>query len=103
MRQPLARLFLAAALVVAQYGVFAHALSHLGEAAYGHDGSVPAGHAPEVCVAFGAASGGALPSNDLPLQTDAAPAACAAPAPADPFLPPLALTRFASRAPPLPA
>jgi hypothetical protein len=103
-RQLLARVFLATALVVAQYGVFAHALSHLDKARYGHDGGVPAGHAAEICVAFAAAAGGALAAGELPLQAHPSPDGHAAPlAPADPFLPALALTRFASRAPPLPA
>jgi hypothetical protein len=103
MRQRLARLFLAAALVVAQHGVYAHALSHLEDALYGHDGSVPTKHAPELCVAFVAASGGALATSDLPLHADAVPDVFAGLASTDPFLPSLALTRFASRAPPLPA
>jgi hypothetical protein len=103
MRQRLARLFLAAALVVAQHGVYAHALSHLENALYGHDGGVPPKHAPEICLAFVAASGGAPATGDLPLHVNAASNDAVAPAPADPFLPPLALTRFASRAPPLPA
>jgi hypothetical protein len=102
MRQLLSRLVLAAALVVAQHGVYAHALSHVGKTPYGQDGSTPAKHPAAVCLAFVAAASGALPSGDLPLTADEAPAAVAAPAPADPFLPPLALTRFASRAPPLP-
>jgi hypothetical protein len=103
MRQRLARLFLAAALVVAQHGVYAHALSHLDEARYGYDGGTPTKHAPEVCVAFVAASGAAPATSDLPLHVNAASNGAVASAPADPFLPPLALTRFASRAPPLPA
>ena len=103
MRQLLPRLFLAAALVVAQQGVLAHALSHLGKTPYGQDGGAPAKHPVEVCVAFVAAGSGALPSGDLPLAAEKVPDALAAPAPADPFLPPIALTRFASRAPPLPA
>jgi hypothetical protein len=98
-----ARLFLAAALVVAQHGVFAHALSHLDKARYGHDGGAPAGHPAGVCVAFAAAAGSALASSDLPLHGDAPPDHFVGPAPGDPFLRPLALTRFASRAPPLPA
>jgi hypothetical protein len=102
MRQRLARLFLAAALVVAQHGVYAHALSHLDEARYGHDGGVPAKHAPEVCVAFVAAAGGAVASSDPPLSAAAPQDHFVGPAPADPLLAPLALTRFASRAPPLP-
>jgi hypothetical protein len=48
-----------------------------------------------------AASGGALPSSDLPLPADPpAPNDYVAALSADPLLAPLALTRFASRAPP---
>jgi hypothetical protein len=94
----LARLFLAAALVVAQYGVYAHALSHL----YGNDAGGTVNHGQNVCAAFTAGSGGAVGWGDLPLQADAPPDHVVAPAPADPLLPSLALTRFASRAPPLP-
>jgi hypothetical protein len=96
MRQRLGRLLLAAALVLAQYGVNAHALSHLDEALYG-DGF---DHAAEICVAFDAASGGAPPSGGLAPGAALAPGGLVAPAPSDPLLPPLALTRFASRAPP---
>jgi hypothetical protein len=102
MRQRLARFVLAAALVVAQYGVHAHALSHLDEALYWQDGLAHSDHAPEVCVAFDAASGGAATSPDPPLAAARAANGFVAAAPADPLLPPLALTRFASRAPPLP-
>ena len=102
MRQRLARLFLAAALVVAQHGVYAHALSHLEGALYGHDGGAPTKHAPEVCVAF-AASGGAAASSDPPLYVEPTPYGAVGLDAADPLLCPLALTRFASRAPPLPA
>jgi hypothetical protein len=102
MRERFARVFLAAALVVSQYGVHAHALSHLDEALYGQDGGVPPDHELEVCVAFVAASGGAATSPDPPLAAARAANGFVAAAPADPLLPPLALTRFASRAPPLP-
>lgn len=103
MRRLLPRLFLAAALVVAQHGVYAHALSHLEEDLYGNDGGAKVNHGPDVCAAFTAGSGGAVGSGDLPLHADAPPDHFVAPAPADPLLPSLALTRFASRAPPLPA
>jgi hypothetical protein len=96
MRQRLGRLLLAAALVLAQYGVNAHALSHLDEALYG-DGF---DHAAEICVAFDAVSGGAAPSSELAIGGVPAPDGVVALAPSDPLLPPLALTRFASRAPP---
>jgi hypothetical protein len=88
MRQLLPRLFLAAALVVAQLGVHAHALSHLGRALHGQDGSPPASHPAELCVAFVAAASGALPAGDLPLAAAEVPDAVTAPAPTDPFLPP---------------
>ena len=103
MRQLLPRLFLAAALVVAQHGVHAHALSHLGKTPYGQDGGPPANHPAEVCLAFAAASGGAVGSGELPVCADAPPDHFSGPAPTNPLLAPLALTRFASRAPPLPA
>jgi hypothetical protein len=95
----LATLFLAAALVVAQHGVYAHALSHL----YGNDGGAKVNHGQNVCATFTAGAGGAVGWGDLPLQADAPPDHVVAPAPADPLLPSLALTRFASRAPPHPA
>jgi hypothetical protein len=96
--QGVGRWLLALALVVAQHGVHAHALSHLEEALYG---DVHPDHGAEVCVAFVAASGGAVGPGDLPLPAGPAPSGLVPPAPADPLLPPLALTRFASRAPPL--
>jgi hypothetical protein len=96
MWQRLGRFVLAAALVLAQYGVNAHALSHLDEALYG-DGF---DHAAELCLAFDAASCGAAPSSGLALGAPPAPGGLVALAPSDPLLPPLALTRFASRAPP---
>jgi hypothetical protein len=102
MRRLAVHWLLAVALVVAQHGIFAHALSHLGQAAQGHDGGPPAGHPPGVCLAFVAASGGALPSSDLPLAAEPAPNGCVAAVPTDPLLPPVALSRFASRAPPFP-
>jgi len=103
MRRLLPRLFLAAALVVAQHGVYAHALSHLEEDLYGHDGDAQVDHGRDVCAAFAGASGGAVGSGDPSLHAAAPPDHFTGPAPADPLLPPLALTRFASRAPPLPA
>jgi hypothetical protein len=101
MRQLLARLFLAAALVAAQHGVYAHALSHLDEAIHGHDGDVQSDHGSEVCVAFASASGGAAGSGDASLPVDAPVHGLTTPPLADPLLPSPALTRFASRAPPL--
>ncbi len=95
--QCVGRWLLAVALIVAQHGVHAHALSHLEEALYG---DIRPDHEAEVCVAFAAASGGAVASSDLPLSAGPAPSGLVAPVPADPLLAPLALTRFASRAPP---
>jgi hypothetical protein len=91
---------LAVALVVAQHGVYAHALSHLEEDLHGHDGDAKVDHGRDVCAAFAAASGGAVGSNDAPLCAEAIPHGAAGPAAADPLLPSVALTRFASRAPP---
>lgn len=88
---------LAAALVAAQAGVHAHALSHLEETLHG---DVHPDHAAEVCVAFAGASGGAAASAHPPLVSGPAPGVFVGSAPADPLLPPLALTRFGSRAPP---
>ncbi len=98
MRRRAAHWLLAGALVVAQLGVHAHAVSHLTAVPHG---DVPADHGTAVCVAFVAAAGGALPAGALPLAAAPAPAGAVVPRPADPLLPPLALTRFASRAPPL--
>jgi hypothetical protein len=99
MRRLAARWLLALALVVAQLGIHAHALSHL----YGNDGGGKVNHGQNVCAAFTAGVGGAVGWGDLPLQADVPPDHVVAPAPADPLLPSLALTRFASRAPPHPA
>ena len=73
MRRLALRWLLALALVVAQFGVHAHALSHLGAALHGQDSGFQVDHDRDVT----------------------------APGLADPLLRPLALTRFASRAPPL--
>jgi hypothetical protein len=94
--------FLAVALVVAQLGIQAHALSHLDQALHGHDGAIhQTDHKAEACLAFDAAAGGAATSS--PLASVVADAECAAPGlgSADPLLPSFALDRFASRAPPL--
>ncbi len=92
--------FLALALVVAQLGLHAHALSHLDEALYGQHGALHhPDHEPERCLAFDAAAGGAGAPAALPLGGEA-PRAFAGLASADPLLPSLALARFASRAPP---
>jgi hypothetical protein len=93
--------FLAAALVVAQLGIQAHALSHLGEALYGHDGVAHhTDHKAEVCLAFDAAAGAAVTPSALPLGGEA-PHVIPRLGVADPLLPPLALARFAARAPPV--
>jgi hypothetical protein len=101
MRRLLPRLFLAAALVVAQHGVYAHALSHFEADLYGDDGDGLLDHGRDVCAAFVAASGGAVGSGEVSLDAEGSPDRSVGPAPADPLLPSLALTRFASRAPPL--
>ena len=92
---------LAVALVLAQLGIQAHALSHAGAGLHGHDGPVQqSDHDPASCIAFGAAAGGAVPSSALPLGAEA-PHAVPALGFADPLLPSIALSRFASRAPPV--
>ena len=93
---------LAAALVVAQLGIHAHALSHLGKALYGHDGTIQTNDDAPSCLAFDAAAGGAVAPPALSLGT-VPPRAVFRLASADPLLPSLALARFASRAPPFPA
>ena len=94
---------LAAALVVAQFGIQAHALSHLAKALHAHDGTIQqTNDDPASCLAFDAAAGGAVAPSALPLGAEP-PGSVTGLASADPLLPSLALTRFASRAPPLPA
>jgi hypothetical protein len=101
MRRRLAHWFLAAALVCAQLGIQAHALGHLDEALHGHDaGHGHSDHGEETCLAFDTASGCTATPAALPLG-GGAPANVRGLAAADPLLPALALTRFASRAPPL--
>ena len=95
MRRLAARWLLALALVVAQLGIHAHALSHLGDALSGNDGGIhQTKHDPASCLAFEAAAGAAVAPSGLALGGEA-PAAVA-----DPLLPSIALSRFASRAPP---
>ena len=92
--------FLGLALVVAQLGIQAHALSHLDSALYGRDGAIhQTDHDPASCLAFDTAAGGTLTPSALPLGGEA-PRAVAGLTSADPLLPSLALARFASRAPP---
>src|SRR5262245_42158045 len=101
MRRRALHWLLAAALVFAQFGVHAHALSHLGKVVNGQDGTYQqTGHDPASCLAFEAAAGGAATSSALPLSGEALHAAAGL-ASCDPLLPTLALARFASRAPPL--
>jgi hypothetical protein len=101
-RRLLAHWFLALALVLAQVGIHAHALSHLEEVLYGHDGGVEhPGHGAELCLAFDAAAGGAVAPSALPLGCPAPVAAGPALGDSDPLLPSRALERFASRAPPV--
>ena len=100
MRRLAARWLLAAALVVAQLGIHAHALSHLSDALSGHDGGVQqTKHDPASCLAFEAAAGAAVAPSGLTLGGET-PDAVAGLASADPLLPSIALSRFASRAPP---
>jgi hypothetical protein len=100
MRRPVLHWLLAAALVLAQLGVQAHALSHAGKALHGQDGALQqSGHDPASCLAFDAAAGGAPASTALPLVAEV-PHAVPGLASADPLLPSTALARFASRAPP---
>ena len=92
---------LALALAVAQLGIQAHALSHLGYALYGDDSGVQqTKHDPASCLAFEAAAGGAATSTGLALGGET-PDGVAGLASADPLLPSIALSRFASRAPPV--
>jgi len=101
MRRLAARWLLALALVVAQLGIHAHALSHLGDALSGNDGGIhQTKHDPASCLAFEAAAGAAVAPSGLTLGGEA-PAAVAGLASADPLLPSIALSRFASRAPPI--
>jgi len=99
-RRLVASCLLGVALAFAQHGAYVHGLSHLDGTADGHDTHAPADHPREVCVAYAAASGAAAPSCVPPLAAAPVPIGRVAPAPADPLLPSLALTRFASRAPP---
>src|SRR5262245_26267638 len=101
MRRRALHWLLAAALVFAQFGVQAHALSHLGKVLSGQDGTYQqTNHDPAACLAFEAAAGGAVTSAALSLGGEA-PHAVIGLASCDPLLPSLALARFASRAPPV--
>ena len=101
MRRLAARWLLALALVVAQLGIHAHALSHLGDALSGNDGGIhQTKHDPASCLAFEAAAGAAVAPSGLAFGGET-PDAVAGLASADPLLPSIALSRFASRAPPI--
>ena len=70
---------LALALVVAQLGIHAHALSHLDKALHGYDGAThETGHDPASCLAFQAAAGAAVAPSGLTLGGEA-PAGVARP------------------------
>jgi uncharacterized membrane protein YphA (DoxX/SURF4 family) len=100
MRRLAARWLLALALVVAQLGIHAHALSHLGGALSGNDGGIhQTKHDPASCLAFQAAAAAAVGPSGFALGGEA-PTAVAGLGSADPLLPSTALSRFASRAPP---
>ena len=72
MRRRALHWLLAAALVFAQFGVQAHALSHLGKVLHGQDGTFQqTSHDPATCLAFEAAAGGAVTSAALPLGGEA--------------------------------
>jgi hypothetical protein len=104
MRRPLAHWLLALAIATLAPGGYVHALAHLGDELARNQpakGDAKAQHACELCGAYATADGSAPPPAAQPLVE--LPATTSAVAPVEPFLPSLALTRFASRAPPLPA
>ena len=106
MRRLAAHWLLAVAIAAFAPGGYAHWLSHLANAPVKSeqrkgDARTHAPYACELCGAYAAADGGAAPAAAGALLVS--PAATAVGRPAEPLLPPLALTRFASRAPPLPA
>jgi hypothetical protein len=105
MRRLVAHWLLALAIAALAPSGFAHALTHLGdELAKSHqkgDAAPQTPHACALCAAHAGADGGAARTAAVPLLV--LPAATPVGRAAEPFLPPAALTRFASRAPPLPA
>jgi hypothetical protein len=105
MRRLVAHWLLALAIAALAPSGYAHALTHLGdELAKSHkkgDAGPQAPHACALCAAHAGADGGATRAAVVPVLV--LPAARPVGRAADPFLPPAALTRFASRAPPLPA
>jgi len=102
MRRLAAHWLLAVAIAVLAPGGYVHWLSHLANAPskseQGKSDTRAPQHACELCGAYAAADGGAAPAAAGPLI--ALPAAASVGRPAEPLLPPAALTRFSSRAPP---
>jgi hypothetical protein len=104
----LAHWALALAVGLLAPGGYVHALAHLDRLddglaksqQDGGDAGVQTGHACELCAAYAAADGGATAPIAPPLVVLTGDPSVAKPA--EPSLPSLALTRFASRAPPLP-
>jgi hypothetical protein len=105
MRRLLARCLLALAVAALAPSAYLHALTHVDDelARHHHKGDTTPTppHACALCAAYAGADGGAAPAVTAPVL--ALPAAMPVGRPAEPFLPPAALTRFASRAPPRPA
>jgi len=104
MRRLAVHWLLAIAIAVLAPGGYVHALSHLGgdpirgQQQRKGDAKTHAPYACELCGAYAAADGGAAPAAADALVVS--PAATPVGQPAEPLLPPAALTRFASRAPP---
>src|SRR5215510_10661863 len=102
MRRLAAHWLLEAAIALLAPGGYVHWLSHLANAPVKCErgkGDTPAPqHACELCGAYAAADGGAAPAAAGPLI--ALPVTAPVGRPAEPLLPPAALTRFSSRAPP---
>jgi hypothetical protein len=105
MRRFVARLLLALAVAALAPTGYLHALTHLGgelaRTPQKGDSAPQAAHGCALCAAYSAADGGA-PSPAAFTILDS-PVATPVGRPAEPLLPPAALTRFASRAPPLSA
>jgi hypothetical protein len=104
-RRLVAHWLLALAIAALAPSGYVHALTHLGDdLPNSHekgDPAAPAPHACALCAAYSASDGGVAPAVGVPVPV--LPAATPVARAAEPFLPPAALTRFASRAPPLPA
>jgi hypothetical protein len=105
MRRLAAHWLLALAIAALAPGGYLHALTHFGEElARSHekgDTTPPAPHGCALCAAYSGADGAVASAAAVPLL--ALPEATVAGRLAEPLLPPAALTRFASRAPPLSA